>query len=68
MEEEQGGVCFICQEPQQRSRNKYLCVDHCHDTGEVRKLLCHKCNAALGYADDSPDRLRRMAQYLEEHN
>lgn len=66
LERQQGGVCYVCRQPQQRGRTKYLCVDHCHRTGKVRKLLCHRCNAALGYANDDPGRLRQLADYLEE--
>lgn len=39
---EQAGKCFICH------NKKKLVVDHCHKTGEVRKLLCHECNTILG--------------------
>jgi len=42
--EKQGGVCSICGKPSKRR----LCVDHCHDTGKVRGLLCVKCNVAIG--------------------
>lgn len=48
--------------------NKHFSVDHCHTTGKVRKLLCSMCNTALGAARDNPELLRKMAEYLEEHN
>lgn len=41
-------------------------VDHCHDTGFVRGLLCAKCNSALGYAKDNPATLRALATYVEQ--
>jgi hypothetical protein len=57
----QGGTCAIClKTPEHR-----LCVDHCHDTRIVRKLLCRKCNTGLGLFDHDPERLRRAADYLE---
>ena len=42
-------------------------VDHDHETGKVRGLLCNGCNIAIGYAKDSPETLRRMAAYIEGH-
>lgn len=42
-----------------------LVVDHCHDSGKVRGLLCSGCNRALGYFRDSPTALRAAADYLE---
>lgn len=40
-------------------------VDHCHDTGKVRGILCVNCNNGLGRFGDSPARLRTAALYLE---
>lgn len=40
-------------------------IDHCHDTEKVRGLLCINCNWLLGKSHDSPDLLRRAADYLE---
>lgn len=42
-------------------------VDHDHRTGANRGLLCHGCNLAIGHVDDSPERLRALADYLERH-
>jgi hypothetical protein len=44
------------------------CVDHCHATGKIRGILCRKCNLALGHADDNPQTLRALADYLEYHH
>lgn len=60
--EQQKSVCAICHRP---DKNKQLSVDHCHSTGFVRGLLCTSCNLTLGHAQDSPDRLRQAALYLE---
>jgi len=60
----QGGVCAICSG---RPRKYALAVDHDHKTGEIRGLLCSRCNhKLLGSANDDPARLRKAADYLEE--
>lgn len=65
---EQGGVCAICDSPPRKTKTtNTLAVDHCHETGKVRALLCHQCNAAIGMAGDCPDRLRKAIAYLEKH-
>ncbi|XVQ07746.1 endonuclease domain-containing protein [Spirillospora sp. CA-255316] len=55
----QGGVCVIC------LRKKASHVDHSHETGLFRALLCFPCNGALGQYDDDPGRMREAAKYLE---
>lgn len=42
------------------------CVDHCHTGGHVRGVLCAACNKTLGLMKDSPERLRKAAEYLEK--
>ena len=56
----QDGGCFIC-----GKQEDTLCVDHDHDTGEVRGLLCHSCNRGIGLLGDSSDTLIRAAEYLQ---
>ncbi len=66
----QGGVCAICRKPEKIKRRgtpQSLSVDHDHDAGGVRLLLCHDCNSLLGLACDSPSLLRAAADYLELH-
>lgn len=55
--------CAICKCYQRYQR---LSVDHDHKTGMVRGLLCVQCNRGIGRFFDSPIRLRRAAEYLEQ--
>lgn len=64
MLEEQNGVCFICKTKQ---TSKQLAVDHCHATNKVRKLLCSKCNTALGLVNDDVNILTNMIKYLTQN-
>ena len=57
----QDGVCAICQNP---PITKRLAVDHCHETGRVRGLLCNPCNRGIGYLKDSTKLAQRAAEYL----
>jgi hypothetical protein len=70
MHSDQNGVCAICSQPERSIRGgkvKFLAVDHCHYTGEIRGLLCSKCNPMLGYSGDSSDILQKGAAYVERH-
>lgn len=58
----QGGACAICGSTDHGSKNWH--VDHDHETGAVRGILCHGCNHALGGAHDNPDTLIAAAKYL----
>lgn len=62
----QGGVCAICGEPPVADGPRPgLSVDHDHQTGENRGLLCSRCNAGIGNLRDDPRLLRAAAAYLE---
>lgn len=65
--EKQGGVCAICGEPEtlvKRGQLYRLAVDHDHETGAVRGLLCSSCNRGLGLFKDNPDVIARALEYL----
>lgn len=71
---EQDGVCAICKKTETAlrktsslvdfERESVLSVDHDHETGAVRGLLCHRCNMAIGYAQENPEILRAAIEYL----
>jgi hypothetical protein len=72
--------CAICGEhendlPRQKTRKTVegtqnlasaLVVDHCHESGRVRKLLCFACNQAIGLMKESPRILESALRYLQE--
>ena len=58
----QGGICAICGKPE--PSHKTLDVDHDHETGKIRGILCTNCNRMIGYAHDSEERLGCAADYL----
>ena len=62
MYKEQGGTCAICQRA--TGKTKKLAVDHDHDTGLVRGLLCGPCNSMVVYFRNSPEAFDRAALYL----
>lgn len=61
----QGGVCAICRTDDPKDRWGIFAVDHDHETGAVRGLLCGPCNRALGNMQDDVTRLERAAAYLQ---
>lgn len=62
--EAQGGVCAVCEK--ECSFGRALAVDHDHQAGRVRGLLCARCNVTLGNVSDDPGLLHRLAAYLED--
>lgn len=62
---EQSGQCMICKTDKPSRGRDRLVVDHDHHTGEVRALLCHKCNRGIGFLNDDPELALRASLYLE---
>ena len=57
--------CVICNT--KYSDTKKLHVDHCHNTGKVRGLLCSNCNNGMGKLGDSIERLELVINYLKQN-
>jgi hypothetical protein len=67
---EQDYCCYICKKPPASKRGKAataLHVDHCHQTGKVRKLLCQVCNMCIHPAEDNIGWALEVYGYLLEH-
>ena len=64
----QNGHCALCPATESgRKEDKHLIVDHDHETGDVRGLVCHHCNIMLGGAKDNIDTLQNAISYLAQH-
>ena len=63
LEYQQGG-CAICKKPIKNTRRR-MNIDHCHDTNEVRGILCSGCNTGLGHLGDNIDGLKKAIAYLQ---
>lgn len=58
----QDSLCAICRKP--NPTNRRFAIDHCHQTGIVRGLLCDKCNRGLGQFNDNPELIQAAFIYL----
>lgn len=67
MSELQGHVCMICGKGEMNYKNKVLCVDHNHETGQIRGLLCGLCNSGLGKFLESKQLLLNTIKYIEKY-
>ena len=69
MKDSQNAACAICGELEaDNEMGKILCVDHNHETGAIRELICFHCNSALGFARENILTLQTMIKYLNKHN
>ena len=63
----QDGKCAICHGTDTKTpKNGRFCVDHDHDTGKVRGLLCASCNRGIGLLKDDPETVLSAYKYLME--
>jgi Recombination endonuclease VII len=70
---EQDGLCAVCHGPEKKIEHRTgvlrsFAVDHNHETGKVRGLLCSRCNMVMGQLEESVDLLHDMIKYLEKHS
>lgn len=61
----QNGKCAICET--ELDLGKHTCVDHCHSTGKIRKILCRPCNILIGHSKENIEVLKNAIQYLINH-
>lgn len=64
MLEKQNGVCFLCGKKESEFQNRFG-IDHNHITGQIRGLLCLKCNFMIGYANDDINILSKAIEYIK---
>ena len=58
-----GNKCQVCERPWQAGLGRHV-IDHCHETGTVRGILCGPCNRALGLLGDDAKRIEALLKYL----
>lgn len=64
MYEKQGGVCALCKIPGRVGKHGKLAVDHCHETGRIRGLLCASCNVSIANLGDNIVGLMNALNYV----
>ena len=64
LEAAQNYTCALCARTADQERFGFLNVDHCHETGAVRGLLCTPCNHAIGILGDNAEGLRKALNYI----
>ena len=70
---QQNGLCAICHKPETKINYiskvpDLLAVDHNHKTGQIRGLLCSRCNRYLGIFEENPEMMNEFNLYLQKYN
>lgn len=60
LKEQQNNKCACCGE------EKFLVIDHCHTHGNVRELLCNRCNTVVGMCEENIDIVLKIRDYIEK--
>lgn len=74
MRKEQNYSCYTCNEHESivprksEDSSNALCVDHCHESGKIRKLLCMNCNVIIGLCKENKTTLFNLIDYIGEHS
>lgn len=68
MLDRQNGGCAVCHTTVTGGRNRYFDVDHDHETGLVRGLLCRRCNITLGHYECFQNMAQMFEAYLHEYD
>lgn len=66
MKEQQDNCCWICGTSGGTYKNG-LCLDHNHESGEVRKFLCPRCNMLVGVVENDQGIMFLIYQYIADH-
>lgn len=62
---QENNACAVCRKPFDAMKQQNVHVDHCHETGKVRGILCLYCNRGIGCFFNEAEVLRGAARYLE---
>lgn len=63
--EKQDSKCALCNKPFVGLGGNILHIDHCHETGRIRGLLCMPCNVGLGMLGDNEEGLAKALKYVK---
>jgi hypothetical protein len=66
--EKQNERCAICEKPLGSVHSPGMHIDHDHITGQVRGLLCHKCNNGIGWLEKNLAYLNSAMKYIKGRN
>ena len=67
MLDKQDSLCALCGEKETNPKKTNLCIDHDHETGRVRALLCDRCSRGIGAFGDNLDLLHKAVTYLSKY-
>lgn len=60
-----GDTCPTCKNKFTVEKRRCKCLDHCHNTGKIRGVICNMCNTALGRVEDNTDTLTNLINWIK---